>query len=130
MSPRSFLIQLSILTFLVLILSFVSSFMHLDEELITMTWVSIICFTIFCLFIFYMGLKTVGSTNKYSFNNVVLLSVGVKMMFAVLFLLIYREVVKPQSQYVVVPFLAIYIIYTIFETYFMTKLSNSKSQEK
>ena len=77
-----------------------------------------------------MGLKTVGSTNKYSFNNVVLLSVGVKMMFAVIFLLVYREVVKPQSQYVAIPFLAIYIIYTIFETYFMTRLSNSKSQNK
>ena len=109
-------------------LSLLLSYWPIEKELIDVSQLSIIFFTVFSVVIFLLAKRSVDSPDKFAFNNIIILSVGAKMIVSLSFLLIYKKLVNPLSHYFVVPFLIIYIVYTIFETYFMTLLSNPKKK--
>lgn len=64
----------------------------------------------------------VNNRNKNDFSRLVLGFTGFKMMFSVALVFIYQAVAEPTSRWFVIPFLIIYILYTIFETYFLMRL--------
>ena len=68
------------------------------------------------------GYRAAMSDNKNDFTNAVLgFTVG-KMFLAILVILGYSLLAQPPDKLFIIPFFAIYLIYTIFETYFMMKL--------
>jgi hypothetical protein len=50
----------------------------------------------------------------------------VKMVFSIVLLLVYKEVKQPLDGKFILPFLTIYLIFTIFETWFMVRLADEK----
>ncbi len=77
--------------------------------------------------LFFFGEMTALSKNKLAFNGLITGSVLGKIMLSLVGLLIYFKTQKPPDRLFVVPFIAVYIIFTIFETWFLLRLAKTKS---
>lgn len=84
---------------------------------------SVLLFMLVCTGLFFAGKNAANSSSKLAFNNIVSLSVFGKMVLAVAVLFVYQQVTKPANEWFVGIFLAVYVIYTVFEVWFMTKLA-------
>ena len=90
-------------------------------------WWSISLFTGVSILLYFLGTQAAKSENKLLFNNVIIASVFFKMMAAVVILVVYKKVNHPETKNFLVPFFITYFLFSIFETYFMIKLSNKKN---
>ncbi len=86
-----------------------------------------VLFMILCTALFFAGRKAAISTQKLAFNNLVLSSVFGKMVLAIAWLLGFRSVAQPHDDWYVLIFLFIYVVFTVFEVIFMSKLARLKS---
>lgn len=75
--------------------------------------------------LFYAGAGTAKSRSKMAFNNVISLSVFGKMVVSLAALFVYKSVAKPENTWFVLIFLLVYVVYTVFEVVFMTRLAKS-----
>lgn len=83
-------------------------------------------FTVFCIVFFIWGKNLSKSKNLYRFNEVIVFSTLSKMLLSIIMLVAFKKLYQPSSKYVILPFIVIYLVYTIFETYFLTKLAKQK----
>ncbi|MCP3929029.1 MAG: hypothetical protein GY705_08010 [Bacteroidetes bacterium] len=123
MNQRSFFTQLLILTAFVIILIFVFQQIKSLAAYQVLSWISIVFFFLLSGSMYFAGKKAALSTNKYQFSNVVLGFTTGKLFISVIIVLGYNYFFEPTSKLFLIPFFSIYLIYTIFETYFMMKLS-------
>lgn len=86
-----------------------------------LNFVALGMFTLICLLIFYMAKKAANSTNKYSFLNIVVMNLFIKIMASFIVVLIYVKMTNPTDKWYLIPFMMNYLIFTIFETYFLSK---------
>lgn len=86
---------------------------------------SVSLFVVICVGLFYMGRNTARSKNKLAFNNVISLSVFGKMVASVAALFIYQKTTHPANEWFVAIFLLTYVVYTVFEVWFMTRLAKA-----
>lgn len=84
---------------------------------------SVALFMLICTGLFFMGLSAARGTNKYAFNNLVSITVLGKMVLAIVFLFGYQKAAKPENVWFVGIFLLCYVVFTVYEVWFMTKLS-------
>ncbi|MCO6478563.1 MAG: hypothetical protein J5I94_18165 [Phaeodactylibacter sp.] len=122
MSQRSFFIQLGILSFITAALLFFLNRLPPLQAYSALSWISLAVFIALSTFMYRAGYRAATSDNKNDFTNAVLgFTVG-KMFLAILVILGYSQLAQPPDKLFIIPFFAIYLIYTIFETYFMMKL--------
>ena len=86
---------------------------------------SVLLFVLVSIGLFYAGRSTATSTSKVAFTNLVSASVFGKMVLAVAVLFIYQQSAQPANQWFVGIFLLVYVVYTIFEVWFMTRLAKT-----
>ncbi|MCB0558648.1 MAG: hypothetical protein H6573_03810 [Lewinellaceae bacterium] len=122
MSQRSFFIQLSILSLGTAILLFFLNRLPQLQAYSTLSWISLAAFAALCILMYLAGYQAVMSDNKNNFSNAVLGFTAAKMFLAILVIFGYSQLAQPPDKLFIIPFFAIYLIYTIFETYFMMKL--------
>ena len=84
-------------------------------------------FTAISLGLFFWGEASAVSKNKFAFNGLVTGSVLGKICLSLIGLMIYFKTQNPPDRLFVVPFLAVYVIFTIFETWFLLRLAKTKS---
>lgn len=75
---------------------------------------------------YFLGKAALKSSNQYAFIQLVIASVLVKIVLALGLNMVYVKIVKPDYKYFILPFIIIYIIYTIFETYALFKMALKK----
>jgi len=133
MNHRSFFIQLGIVSLGVIILIFALNLVPAFYTFQSLTWISFAFFFSLSVLMYFIGHSSANSSNKNSFLQIVMATTFLKMFLCIGLVIVYHTLAKPESNMFVVPFLLIYIIFTIFETYFMMKLSylnpNKKSEE-
>ena len=83
-----------------------------------------IFFNLLSLGAFFLGKKSLNSSNKFLFNNLVIVNVMIKMFISVAIIIVFQKYAEPATNWFVLPFLTLYLVYTIFETYILTKLPN------
>lgn len=86
---------------------------------------SLALFVLICVGLFFSGRNAAGSKSKLAFNNLVSASVFGKMIVSVAFLFVYQELARPANSWFVGIFLLTYVVYTVFEVWFMTKLAKT-----
>ena len=87
-----------------------------------LAWTALAFFVLFCTLMYFSAYRAALSNNKHDFTNTFLgFTVG-KMFMAVIIVYTYLQLVKPTEKLFILPFFGIYLIYTIFEGYFMSKL--------
>ena len=87
------------------------------------SWASVAFFVVFSWIVYFFGTKAAQSDNKNDFTRFSLLVIMGKLFLSVFLVIGYVVVAEPANRFVVLPFLPIYVIYTVFETNFMMKLA-------
>lgn len=127
MPPKTFYTQLGIITLgtvlLLLSLHFLVPPLYVVQGL---SWLSLVFFFSLSILMFELGRRLAVNPNKNAFTSMVMIFVFVKMLLSVLIIAVYAKVAAPDSKLFVVPFFVVYLIYTIFETYFLMLLGRSK----
>lgn len=128
MNHRRFAIQLTVLT--VLVAAIISAVHQLPEaqSFQAFSWLSLLLFVALTLIMYVFARRAARSANKYAFINFLLAMTFFKMLLAVGIALVYKFNAPEPSRLFIALFLGIYVVYTIFETYFMTQLSKMKSK--
>lgn len=125
MAPKKFYIQLSILSTIIAILLILLDSYNLISSHLSLSWISWGFFILFSIGLFYASAKSAKSENKNLFGQIFLLSIFFKMLFCASMLIVYMLVTKPQTAHFALPFLFVYLVYTIYEVYFVTKLAKT-----
>ena len=127
MSLKEYIIGKMLLSIFVSAVLYSFTFIELLKQYGDLSVISLLFFIIFSYVIFRGGYNTARSKNKQLFSQFFLVATGIKMFLSLTIVLIYFIIVKPSTQYFIIPFFFVYICYTIFEVYILTKLGNSKS---
>jgi len=126
MRPKSFF---STLSYVVLGTAVTLAGLHFFAPQVQLHWKfsigSIILFSLVCIGLFYAGMSAAQSKNKFAFINLITVSVFGKMVVALSALFFYRQVAEPSNQWFVGIFLLCYVVFTVFEVWFMTKLAKT-----
>jgi hypothetical protein len=125
MDSKKFYVQLAVLALLVALAMIPMHQHELIQKYQLFSWVSWGFFVLFSMAVFMLCSKTAKSENKNTFGQVFLLSILFKLMFCGLWVIAYALIVKPQSAYFVLPFLFIYLTFSVYEVYFVTKLAKT-----
>ena len=88
-------------------------------------WLSIFFFSIISIAAYYFGQQTTDSDNKNDFSNMFIIITSFKLLFCMFMVWLYQIFTEPDDKLYVLPFFIIYIIFTIFEMYILTKLGKS-----
>ncbi len=99
-----------------LLIHFFPAFSYSDLNLI-----ALLLFSVISLFVYYLAIKAAQSTNKYSFLNIVVMNLFIKVFASFLVVAIYVKLTNPEDKWYLIPFTMNYLIFTIFETYFLSK---------
>ncbi len=84
-------------------------------------------FAVINLQIYYFGLQTIQSKNKYLFTNITMGMTFVKILLSIAIIVVYKTKFHPIDNNYVYPFLLIYAVFTIFETIKLTQLTKTRS---
>ena len=104
-------------------------FMSHNEKIyayIDISYYAIPAFTLLSLLIYFLTEFLEKQNNKGMLINLVIINVMFKFLIAIGIVLIYHKLKNPQDGIFVLPFIIIYVIFTIFETYFMSIQAKSK----
>ncbi|MBK8969478.1 MAG: hypothetical protein R3D58_08810 [Saprospiraceae bacterium] len=91
----------------------------------TFALASVLLFVLVSTGLFYAGRSTASSASKVAFTNLVSASVFGKLVLAIAVLFVYQQSAQPPNQWFVGIFLLIYVVFTVFEVWFMTKLAKT-----
>jgi len=87
--------------------------------------ISIISYCVFCTGMYLLASQMILQDKHYSFNGVISISFLFKLLMS-LGILYYVEVAfTPVGNAHILHYILVYIVYTIFETYYLTKIGNA-----
>lgn len=127
MSFKDYIISKFLLSLFVSAVLYGFTYIDLLKQHSDLSVISLLFFILFTFVLFRGGQNTAKSKNKQLFSQFFLVATSIKMFLSLTIVLIYFIVLKPSTQYFIIPFFFVYICYTIFEVYILTKLGNSKS---
>ena len=122
MTPRQFYLQLIFVSAGTAVLLFFVNQLPSFHAYAFLSWLSVLFFILLSLLMYYAGRRAARSSNKHQFTNTIMAFTMGKMMICILLILGYLKLAEPATKLFVLPFFGVYLIYTIFETYFMTRL--------
>lgn len=115
-----------LLVFIICILFWVHQ-LEGQEKYIDISIYSVLMFTVLSIILQLLLRKSVYSPNKQLFISITLANMLLKIVFSALLLLLYKKLTLPLDTKFIIPFLIVYLGFTIFETWFMVRLSDGKS---
>lgn len=129
MTYRSFSYQLAVVAVGVwLMLVILHQIPGLGEEQ-NFSWLTWGAFILLSMGMFLLGKWAALDRDQKLFISMSILLGGTKMLFSVVWVIAYTTLFAPEGRGFVIPFFLIYLCFTIFETYFLMKLSYEKNSE-
>jgi len=126
MPTSTFLRQLLILTLITAVALFGINQLEVLYPYRNFSWISLGFFVLLTVAMFVVGLLTAKSSNKSAFTGTILGFTFAKIVFSFVVVLSYHQLAQPTSKAFVIPFFITYLVYTAFETWFMTQLGKQK----
>ena len=130
MNKKTYFSNLLITTLAAIVFVFGIRFIPGIKAFEMMGWSSVLFFVVWSLVMFFVSIKAAKDTNKNTFTSAILGFTFGKMIFSFIFVVAWAKLIDPSSKLFLVPFLGVYLIYTIFETHFMMKLGKSNLNEQ
>ena len=93
-------------------------------------YLSIGFFTALAIGVFHLSERAAKMNSRNFFMQIVMINTMVKMFGSVALVIGYFTITKPSTNKFIVPFLIVYVLYTIFDAYFMMKQSRNISGKK
>ena len=72
------------------------------------------------IFVFKVSQKIVNSKDLNAFTRLIMYNLMIKLFLSFAVVWVYYEVVKPQERLFILPYVVIYLIFTIFEAMFLS----------
>ncbi len=129
MNNKQFIISLLLLTAFVAFLVYLMSYVASLVDYLSLGAMSIMLFSSICVVMYIFASRSAKKDQRVAFINIFMLSTLLKMLFSVILIAIYYRTQLPNSKLFIVPFFVVYTIYTIFEVWFMSKLTKIPSNE-
>ena len=86
-------------------------------------------FTVLAIGVFHLSERAARMNSRNFFMQIVMINTMAKMFGSVALVIGYFSVIKPSTTKFIVPFLIVYVLYTIFDAYFMMKQSRNISSK-
>lgn len=83
--------------------------------------IGLIFFVMLSIFVFKLSLKIVDSKDLNAFTRLIMYNLMIKLFMSIFIVLIYYKVVEPGEPLFILPFILIYLIFTIFEAMFLSR---------
>lgn len=83
-------------------------------------------FALLSLIIYFLTVFLEKQPEKKGLLNIVIINVMLKFFVSALVIAVYYDTKNPSDGIFVVPFIIVYVVFTIFETYFMSEQARSK----
>lgn len=96
---------------------------------VRLAWWAVIFFTFFSFSLFWTSRKAAIHENPYFFIYVSYLAILLKLVCSIGMVWWYERMYQPANNHFVLQFIIIYITFTAFETYFMSRLGRSRPQK-
>lgn len=125
MSPRVFFAQLFAVSGLTVAGLYFLHRLPVLQSYAGLSWAALLFFVGLSIAMFYIGRQAAASKNKHNFTNTVMGFTIAKMMIAAFIIVGYLKLFQPATKLFILPFFGIYVIYTIFEISFMTRLGRT-----
>ena len=93
-----------------------------------LSWAMWAFYTAFSVLLYEFGRRTNQHSDKQLFGHFFLLSTGAKLIISLAIVGLYVRRYNPSDKLFILPFFAIYLIYTGFELYFMNKLAKPNEE--
>ena len=93
---------------------------------IDFSWIMLFYYVLLSIVFYLAGQRTLKIENPNAFSYFFLLGTGFKLISSLGLLWVYIQENSPNNTTFVLPFLAIYVLFMVFEIYFLSKLSNTK----
>lgn len=125
MSVRQFMIQLLFVTLFVGVVLWLLSSLPVFKAHQQLSWLSLILFFIISVIMYFTGRWGVNNDNKNTFIGLMYAYMGGKMFLSVVLIILYYFYVEPDTKLFILPFFVVYLIFTVFESYFLMKLNDN-----
>ena len=86
-------------------------------------WLGLVFFIVLSIVIFMIGKSKARSKDSNAFTRLIMYNLMIKMFSSVCIVFIYYVVTAPIEKLFIIPFVFIYFLFTIFEVFFLTRLS-------
>lgn len=126
MKRRSFFVQLISIT---LVTGAVLAFMHIFQLFSPYQFFSLyslLFLALVSIVMYFLAEKSAQSPDKNAFTRMLMVFSFVKMFLAGAWVIGYHKIFQPKDAFFLIPFFLIYVVFTGFETAFMTKLGRIK----
>jgi hypothetical protein len=90
--------------------------------------ISLAAFVFFTIGIYFLGRKASNKNAGNLFLYIIIINVFVKLLGSFAIVYLYVELKAPDSRLFIIPFLLIYFVFTIFETYFLSVQAQNTKQ--
>jgi len=91
-----------------------------------LNYYSIAMFVVIALIVYFMANAALKSSNRNSFLNIVVMNLFMKMVASFALIAIYIKLTSPEDKMYLIPLTINYLIFTVFETYFLSKAARVK----
>lgn len=125
MPTRTFLTQTTLLTLAAAALLYGLSFYPPLSPYFDFGLLCLFFFLLLSLLMYFTGRRAAVSAQRGFFTQLILVFTIVKMFLSVVLVFVYFKVRQPDSNWFLLPFFLVYLIYTIFESYFMIRIGKS-----
>ncbi|NNF34416.1 MAG: hypothetical protein HKN68_09930 [Saprospiraceae bacterium] len=83
--------------------------------------IGLVFFVLLSIFVFKLSLKVAESKDLNAFTRLIMYNLMIKLFMSIFIVLIYYKVVEPTERLFILPFIVIYLIFTIFEAMFLSR---------
>ncbi|MEZ4961673.1 MAG: hypothetical protein R2830_17725 [Saprospiraceae bacterium] len=128
MNRRRFFLQLIMLTGSALVVLILFQFSPVFKADRLLSFFSLAFFAGITVVMYLMAVKAAVSKDKNAFTRLIMVFTFVKLFLSITIIIAYTKVVQPTGKYFILPFFLVYLVFTIFETMFMTKLGKIKAR--
>ena len=120
MPVKSFIKNLILSSIVAFVLLLATQFFIDIKEHLSFIIAAYLFFVVFCIFIYWMAQRSSSSRAGEYFLYIVVINVFVKLIASFMMVFVYARYAEPSNKWFVIPFLIIYLVFTVFETYFLS----------
>ena len=121
MADRTFYLHLTYATLLAILL-IIPCYVFLPiSDYLGLGVTGLVFFILLSLFVFRLSKKMAQSEDMNAFTRLIMYNLMIKLFMSIIIVLFYFKIVEPTERLFVLPFIIIYLIFTIFEAMFLSK---------
>ena len=125
-SPRFWFLLVLIVVGVMFSLFLWDYFLPESSGLSAFTLVCVATFVLINIIAYFAGKRAVLSSSKFRFIQLMMILIMLKMLICVVLVVAHVRINNPSSKLFVLPFLTIYLIFTLFEIYVLEKTARHK----